>query len=556
MARRGMVTDLAIVSVAVVLAAVTLIAVTDPNAKVQALTNELTGGQPQAVPLPLPTTVPHATQTPTATVRKDATGRVVAMLPDNPVPSTAGGSPLAAAQSHLAQVAQVWQVDPASLRVVDVRPVPTGTIVRYQQEINGIPVFGGQIVQSLTRTGALVAAVGKTARARAGGFPTGQSQAAQVAVAKTASAKNLPAEQLKADATTKYWWDPTLGGVAGQAVAQPVYLVHVRGQRPDQQWAMVIGANRDDVVQSWSQNRAATNRDVCDADRTLVAGSLGSVRCGTAFPLARTETGAGSSERDVNAVFQFFGDAQAFYSRFVGLDLTQLIGTDYGDGTGKAIRGTVRICQRGARCPFLNAFWDGEQMAFGEGVTTEDITGHELTHGVTQHTSGLQGGLADALNEGMSDVFGKFIGITSGNTDDAGVNRWTIGAGSALGAIRDMRDPQRFGQPDRVNGPFWITDNTDPHANDGVVNKTDFLITDGATFNGQTVRGLGVAKAVQVWFGVENLLTPRSTFQDLGNALNAACQGALASGVAGMTADDRTQVAAAVRATQLEQPPR
>ncbi|MEV6603248.1 M4 family metallopeptidase [Kutzneria sp. NPDC051319] len=566
MARRGLAGDVAIVGVAVLLASGVLVAVAAPNAKVQAFAHELTGGDdPPAVPLPGPQPkVSTGTPTPTTgvraqiTVQTDATGRIVGLLPQTPLPSTGGNSPLAAAQSHLPDIAQVWQVDPDSLQVADVRPVPFGTVVRYQQMINGVPVLGGQIVEALGKDGSLVSAVGKTARARSGDFPADPSRtiqaAGQKAVAATADAKKLPAKNLNVQSTEQYWWDPTLGGVTGAAVAKPVYVVHIRGTQADQQWSMVVGATHTDVVQSWSETREATNRDVCDARRRVVSGSLTSIRCGTAFPVVRNEAG-GSGAGDVGNVFKFFGDAQTFYARFTGLDLTTLIGADYGDGNGKAIRGTVRVCVTGDRCPFLNAFWDGEQMAFGEGVTTEDITGHELTHGVTQHTSGLQGGQADAINEGMSDVFGKFIGITAGDPNDAGANRWFIGAGSAIGVIRDMRNPQRFQQPDRVNGPFWVTDNPDVHANDGVVNKAAFLITDGAAFNGRTVRGLGVTKAVEVWFGVENLLTPRSTFQDLGNALTISCRANLASGVAGITQDDCAQVAGAVSATQLDQAP-
>ncbi|MFC0436275.1 M4 family metallopeptidase [Kutzneria buriramensis] len=567
MARRGMIGDVAIVGAAVLIAAGVLVAVATPSNKVEAFAHSLTGGDdPPAVPLPgpPPTSAPSSPVPGTAaqsqiTVQTDATGRVVGMLPQTPLPSTAGSSPASAGQSHLAEIAQVWRVDPASLRLTDIRPVPFGTILRYQQTIGGRPVFGGQIVQALGKDGSLVSAVGKTTSARSGDFPVDPSQtlraAGQKAVSATADAKKLKATDLSVQSTEQYWWDPTLGGVPGTAAAKPVYVVHIRGTRADQQWSMVVGANRTDVVQSWSETREAVNRDVCDARRRFVSGSLASVRCGAAFPLVRTENG-GSSAGDVGTVFKFFGDAQNFYARFTGLDLTSLIGADYGDGTGKAIRGTVRICMVGERCPFLNAFWDGEQMAFGEGVTTEDITGHELTHGVTQHTSGLQGGLADALNEGMSDVFGKFIGITTGDPNDSAANRWLIGAGSAIGAIRDMRNPQRFQQPDRVNGPFWVSSNPDPHANDGVVNKAAFLITDGAGFNGQNVRGLGVAKAVQVWFGVENLLTPRATFQDLGNALAVSCRANQDAGVAGITADDCAQVAAAVTATQLDQAPR
>ena len=564
MARRGLAVDAAIVGAAVLFAAGVLVVVAAPNPNVQAFANQLTGGaDPPAVPLPGP--APRsAPVTPTTavqaqlTVQTDASGRVVGLLPQTPLPSTGGSSPLAAAQSHLPDIAQVWQIDPNTLQVADVRPVPFGTVVRYQQTINGKPVLGGQIVEALGKDGALVSAVGKTARARSGDFPADPSQtlraANQKAVAATAEAKKLQAKDLSVQSTEQYWWDPTLGGKAGPAVAKPVYVVHIRGSQADQQWSMVVGAAHTDVVQSWSETREASNRDVCDARRRVVSGSLASIRCGTAFPVVRSEA-SGSTAGDVGNVFRFFGDAQNFYARFTGLDLTALIGADYGDGTGKAIRGTVRVCVTGDRCPFLNAFWDGEQMAFGEGVTTEDITGHELTHGVTQHTSGLQGGQADAINEGMSDVFGKFIGITAGDPNDAGANRWSIGAGSAIGVIRDMRNPQRFQQPDRVNGPFWVTDNPDPHTNDGVVNKAAFLITDGATFNGRTVRGLGVAKAVQVWFGVENLLTPRSTFQDLGNALTISCRANLNAGVVGITQDDCAQVANAVSATQLNQAP-
>ncbi len=69
------------------------------------------------------------------------------------------------------------------------------------------------------------------------------------------------------------------------------------------------------------------------------------------------------------------------------------------------------------------------------------------------------------------------------------------------------------------------------------------------------MRGLGIDKAVQVWWGVENLLTPSATFPDLGKALNSSCSALAQNGTAGITADDCTQVANAVKATQLDQDP-
>ena len=63
---------------------------------------------------------------------------------------------------------------------------------------------------------------------------------------------------------------------------------------------------------------------------------------------------------------------------------------------------------------YANAFWDGAQMVFGDGdgeifgnfTGSIDVTGHELTHGVTQYTANLSyEGQSGALNESISDVF-------------------------------------------------------------------------------------------------------------------------------------------------------
>lgn len=442
-----------------------------------------------------------------------------------------------------------------SMRALDSLAMPFGSVLRSQQEIGGVPVFGGQLVQLRDKAGAVLATHGRTTKKTAGAFPDSDAGAADAAIADVAKRTGLPANTLKADAPRAYWYDATLGGAKGDGVAVPTYQVTVHGEKLNDKWTEVVKAGTADIVTSWSEVREA-NRDVCDANRKVVSGSTASVRCGTAFDVTRKEGGAESSVADVNNVYTFFGQASDFYQKYVNVDLTKLIGADYGDGTGKALRGTVRICVDG-ECPFANAFWDGEQMAFGEGVTTDDITGHELTHGVTQHTSGLSGGQADSINEGLSDVFGKFIGITSNDPNDTGENRWLIGAGSSLGAIRNMKDPRSSlkPQPDMVNGPGWDTNNPDEHINDGVVNKADYLITDGDTFNGQTVRGLGLDKSVQIWWGVENTLTQSATFKDVGDALNSSCAALAKAGTAGITTDDCAQVANAVKATQLDQDP-
>lgn len=149
---------------------------------------------------------------------------------------------------------------------------------------------------------------------------------------------------------------------------------------------------------------------------------------------------------------------------------------------------------------------------------------------------------------------GQFIAIKAGDANVQDANRWLRGAGSSIGQVRDLKNPPNSGEgpsPDRVNGQYWVGANGDPHIEAGVVDKTDYLITDGATFNGQTVRGLGEDKAIALWWKVENLLRPTSTFRDVGTALNSACATNARTGGAGTTTAACTQVANAVKATQL-----
>ena len=70
---------------------------------------------------------------------------------------------------------------------------------------------------------------------------------------------------------------------------------------------------------------------------------------------------------------------------------------------------------------YANAYWDGTQMVYGDGDSTQgcaplalglDVTAHELTHAVTEHESNLTySGESGGLNEAMSDIFGEFVEV-------------------------------------------------------------------------------------------------------------------------------------------------
>src|SRR5262249_23725504 len=189
----------------------------------------------------------------------------------------------------------------------------------------------------------------------------------------------------------------------------------------------------------------------------------------------------------------------------------------------------------------------------------DDIVAHELTHGFTQYTSGLfayyQSG---AINESISDVFGEFVDLSNGHGNDAPAVRWLIGEDiGGGGAIRSMQDPTAFSQPDKMTSSLYYTGDKDDggiHTNGGINNKAAFLMSDGGTFNGQTVTGIGIAKAAKLYYEANtHLLVSGSDYADLFDALDQACSNLTSIGA--LTQDDCTQVHTATLAVEMNLQP-
>jgi Zn-dependent metalloprotease len=179
-----------------------------------------------------------------------------------------------------------------------------------------------------------------------------------------------------------------------------------------------------------------------------------------------------------------------------------------------------------------NAQFDGmcKHFEFGNNMATLDVIAHEITHGVTENTSGLGGSnQPGALNESYSDVFASLI---DGN--------FTIGEGTPGGAFRDLSRPPRFGDPDDMS-KFVITssDSGGVHTNCGIPNKVAFLLMAGGTHNGVRVLGLGKAKTGQLYFDVmKNWLNSNASFASQRNVTLAAATTLAATGRFGFTARD------------------
>lgn len=158
---------------------------------------------------------------------------------------------------------------------------------------------------------------------------------------------------------------------------------------------------------------------------------------------------------------------------------------------------------------YFNAFWDGYRMTYGDGnslnnnkpLTSLDVCGHEISHGLTEHTSGLiYSDESGALNEAFSDIFGTAIEwfARPSNKD------WLIGGD--FYTIRSMSNPNSYNDPDTYEGDYWVSDGSDyggVHSNSGVLNYWFYLLTVGGNGTNDhnytyAVSGIGMDKAASI----------------------------------------------------------
>ena len=199
------------------------------------------------------------------------------------------------------------------------------------------------------------------------------------------------------------------------------------------------------------------------------------------------------------------------------------------DDEGGELIGTVHFDN-----DYDNAFWNGEQMVYGDGdgelfnrfTIAIDVIGHELTHGVTGDESELRyEGQSGALNESLSDVFGSLVKqYAAAPQETADVADWLIGEGLFTAAVtgvalRSMAAPGtaydddvlgKDPQPAHMDD-FVVTagDNGGVHINSGIPNHAFYLL---ATALG----GYAWERAGKIWYAActDDALSPDANFQE------------------------------------------
>ncbi|MGC2236952.1 MAG: M4 family metallopeptidase [Pyrinomonadaceae bacterium] len=170
---------------------------------------------------------------------------------------------------------------------------------------------------------------------------------------------------------------------------------------------------------------------------------------------------------------------------------------------------------------YNNAFWFNNQMSYGDGdgstftpLTTIDICGHEMTHGVTERTANLTYSKeSGALNESWSDVMGSMVeayadGAVSADTWKIGEDAYT--PGTSGDALRRMDNPNAVGDPDHYTlrlypgacTPSSANDQCGVHTNSSITNHAYYLISNGGTnrVSGIAVTGIGTTDAARIWY--------------------------------------------------------
>ncbi|KAJ1684091.1 hypothetical protein LUZ63_020660 [Rhynchospora breviuscula] len=440
-----------------------------------------------------------------------------------------------------------------ALKVKDAIVDSTGAShVRMTRTYDGLRVLGGDLVLHRSAAGK-VTGVSETLASAPTMSATPKLGAG--ALLSRLGLKTQGTPELVVDAVSgapRLAWLFTTGGT--QADGTPGRLEHVvdattgRTIRTEQQIETVDGDGDSlylgnvplDLTASGSRylmksgSRGGTyTTDVANKTDGTLCQVLGNCPTGAIFSSSTTHFGNGTtSDRATAGV-----DAQR------GSDLTwdyykQNFGRNGIFGTGKGSYNRVHYGKN-----YVNAFWDGEKMTYGDGdgqqygpLVSVDVTGHEMSHGVTENTAGLTySGESGGLNEATSDIFGTMVEFYANDAKDPG--DYLIGEqfDKTKKGLRRMDNPASDGKS--LNCYSANAKNVDVHYSSGIGNHFYYLLAEGSgaktingvahsspTCNGSSVAGIGRDAAQRIWYrALTTYFTSSTTYaQARTGTLNAA----------------------------------
>jgi zinc metalloprotease ZmpA len=449
------------------------------------------------------------------------------------VGSPAGASPhdVAAAKLQVVDHSNRFGFGPGqALAAREVYQDRTGSAIRFDRTYHGLAVVNGDFVVHLTASGAYRYGNGM----RIGGLP--RSLSPKVSPAQAAAAARSSIHYAVASTKT------TLAVFGGSRISPLAWQVDTKGTRGQDGTRTYVSATTGRILAAWSTVHTA---DDLGKGKTEYSGTVPvhDIKKNGNFTLQDNTRGKqgiyNANHSQTHGVGTIFKDSNNVWGDNTETNVeTPAADAAYGLGEtwdfylnvfnrhgiaddGVAARGFVHYGTN-----YVNAFWadDCFCMEFGEGsqpsgishLTSLDVGGHEMTHGVTSRTAGLiYAGESGGLNESTSDVMGTMVEWYADNSND--VADYIIGEEIFRDYNPEVNYIRRMDHPslDGASKDCWYQGigGINVHNSSGVGNHAFYLLSEGSgpktingihydspTCNGSTITGIGRDKAAAIWY--------------------------------------------------------
>jgi Zn-dependent metalloprotease len=502
-----------------------------------------------------------------------------------PLSASARAAAIATAQDRAAATARELGLGAQEKLVVrDVVKDADGTVhTRYERTYAGLPVLGGDLITHEAKGGALKS-VTKATKSRIAvastdaAIPAASVRKAALTAAEAAHAGHEHAESAEptAAAPRKVVW---------AAGAKPV-LAHetvVKGLQHDgtpSELHIITDATTGKRLHSFEAIETGTGTGQYSGSVTLgttaVSGGYSLTDAGRGghktYDLNGGTSGTGTLFQDADDVW---GDGTPGNRQTAAVDAAygaQMTWDFYKTAFNRnGIRndGVAAYSRVHYGNAYVNAFWSDQCfcMTYGDGagnlkpLTSLDVAGHEMTHGLTSATAGLRYSReSGGLNEATSDILGTSVEFFANNSADAG--DYLIGEKIDIRGngtpLRYMDKPSKDGN----SADYWNRNlgRMDVHYSSGPANHFFFLLSEGSgartvngvsynspTYDGSTLTGIGREKAYQIWY--KALTTYFTSSTDYAGARTGTLQAA--SDLYGANSAEYSAVAAAWKAVNV-----
>ncbi|SBT36971.1 M4 family metallopeptidase [Micromonospora auratinigra] len=425
--------------------------------------------------------------------------------------------------------------------------------VRLNRYQDGLPVLGGDTVVHLGKgnswkgaSQSLAAAPTRGAKARVSAAAAGRAALA----ASTAATRRVDGSQLVYDAAaagTALAYEVVVGGAYADGTPSELHvLVDATSGRVRDSWE---GVQRDGTGNTFHSGSVTVGSTLSGSTYQLTDGSRGGHRT---YDLNGGTSGTGTLVTNAGNVF---GDGTLSNRQTAAADAAY--GAQETWDYYKAVHGRSGIRNDGVGAysrvhyssNYANAFWSDSCfcMTYGDGgsgwypLTSLDVAGHEMSHGVTSNTAGLRySGESGGLNEATSDIFGTLVEFYANNAKDPG--DYLIGEKlrTSGAPLRYMDKPSKDGSSADCYSSG--VGRLDVHYSSGVANHFFYLLAVGSgsssygnspTCNGSTVTGIGNAKAGAIWYrALTTYMTSRTNYSAARTATLSAAKDLYGAGSA------------------------